>query len=458
MKTKKLGVCLLATLFTLAAAGCSADKDNKRTKELEERISALEAELESKNGQVSRLESELAETKAELDDKKTSISEAEQKIQMMESGAYSVKVTDIDGEVLANEIFYVSEYETLWDAMAAKMNLVGSNGWITSVAGTIQDYNWSPMLYENGVQAVNDTAQTVKLDKGDQFEIKMECWAEVDYGYGKTFADEYEALIDKAIYHYAKNQMKTLLAKRTTYADSAYWIDMSVNLMASNNYDTSVFNVNSVTDAFKESVASCDTSELTGANLAKYFYAARNLGQDLTEFEENYKKNGLDTLTKEDGTLVKYSEYTTPFILAPAYSLGLADSIPAGLKNTEYRAGTTYGTDGLCWQYTQMALYNEMDPDELENLKYKESMNDVSAALFMMPEAAFNVDMRSYDIRVDGQDVDYIKLFMDTYFDKETMQFDIEKKANNMSSCQIYASLMAYKVQRDKQKAANIFA
>jgi hypothetical protein len=37
------------------------------------------------------------------------------------------------------------------------------------------------------------------------------------------------------------------------------------------------------------------------------------------------------------------------------------------------------------------------------------------------------------------------------------MQFDTEKLSNDMSSNQIYAALVAYKIQRDTASAQNLF-
>jgi hypothetical protein len=56
------------------------------------------------------------------------------------------------------------------------------------------------------------------------------------------------------------------------------------------------------------------------------------------------------------------------------------------------------------------------------------------------------------------ENTDIIKYLFDNHFDSENYQFDMEKAERDYSSNQIYASLMAYKVQRDKGTGVILFA
>jgi hypothetical protein len=73
----------------------------------------------------------------------------------------------------------------------------------------------------------------------------------------------------------------------------------------------------------------------------------------------------------------------------------------------------------------------------------------------LMAYAANNYNVRDYDFYESNDIIEYL---FDNYYDKETKNFTIEKNDGDISSSQIYAALMAYKIQRDQKKAVNIFA
>ena len=80
-----------------------------------------------------------------------------------------------------------------------------------------------------------------------------------------------------------------------------------------------------------------------------------------------------------------------------------------------------------------------------------------SIANILFPLVAMNKNPR--DFALDESNTDLIKYLFDNCYDKEEMVFETEKLGTgDYSSNQIYASLMAYKIQRDQKKAVNIFA
>ena len=92
----------------------------------------------------------------------------------------------------------------------------------------------------------------------------------------------------------------------------------------------------------------------------------------------------------------------------------------------------------------------EISFDKLENSLSK----DVSLSTMILPFAASNKSVRSVK---NNEGVDVIEYLFDNYFDQSTMKFTTEKAAEDYSSNQIYANLIAYKIQRDTNKSCNLF-
>lgn len=376
---------------------------------------------------------------------------------------YTIEVYDIDNALVSEKNIDMETYPTLWEGLNNNFTVVAEDTQyghlIKSIDGTVIDPNWSLMIYENGIAAENGV-DYLTVQAEDVFTFKNECWNTQDFEYG-TF-DEYDVLVDMAIYKYAKNVLPGKLEAYTSFEKSLPWELLSIYNMAQNGYDTNIFNVDKLTDAYKTSVIQANVADLpnasetpSDANYARWYYAARALGTDLTAFKDAYSTY-LEGLTAYSS----WGEYTLPFTLSFAKALELDSKIADAVKAPTYRASTEYGPDGLAWQYTGMSVYNEITKETLMkdlaattlNASYSKS---VSLASCILPYAANNISARDVEF---AESEDIIEYLFANYYDSDTYQFDLEKSAGDASSNQIYAALMAYKIQRDKKKAVNILA
>ena len=376
-----------------------------------------------------------------------------------DEGSYTVKVYDIDDELIGEKTIKLNPSSTVLSQLEENFNVESYEGsWgtvLTSINNSVVDNNYYLAIYENGSLA-STGVDGLEANPGDVFEYKVECWKTIAFGY--TF-DEYDILVDKAIYHYAKNGLKTSLANSNSFLDSTYWQAMAINLMKNNGYDTNLFNVNLFTDAYKNSLYGVDYDNMpnltawpTDANYAKWYYAARLFNVE----DENFTSH----FSAQIGGITSYrDEYSLPFNLSIAKEMNLDSLVSSDVLHTTYRASLEYGTDGIAWQLTGMALYNtladsEFDVFTLENIQ-KNYAKDVSTAIILLPFAATNKNPREFNITENEDLLEYLFSF----YNQDSYKFNIElDSSTDSSSNQIYASLMAYKVQRDLGKAVVLFA
>ena len=389
----------------------------------------------------------------------TTITTTETKTTTKEKDSYTIKVYDIDDELIGEKTIELNDSSTVVNDLEENFEVVSTQSQygtsLVSINNSVVDSNYYLAIYENGSYA-SVGVDGLEANDGDVFEFKVECWNTIAFGYA---FDEYDILVDKAIYHYAKNGLKTSLANSNSFLDSTYWQAMAINLMKNNNYDSNLFNVNLFTDAYKNSLSGVDfsnmpnlTSWATDANYAKWYYAARLFNVENEDFTSEFAAY-LEGLTRYR------DEYSLPFNLSIAKEMNLDSKVSNDLLNTTYRASLEYGTDGIAWQLTGMAVYNTLDDSEfdvftLENIQ-KSYTQDVSSALILLPFAAANKNAREFNITADEDLLEFVFSF----YNQDSYKFNIElDPTNDYSSNQIYASLMAYKVQRDKNKAVVLFA
>lgn len=400
---------------------------------------------------------EVSTSKTSVD---TTITTTETKTTTKEKDSYTIKVYDIDDELIGEKTIELNDSSTIVNDLEENFEVVSTQSQygtsLVSINNSVIDSNYYLAIYENGSYA-SVGVDGLEANDGDVFEFKVECWNTIASGYGAF--DEYDILVDKAIYHYAKNGLKTSLANSNSFLDSTYWQAMAVNLMKNNNYDSNLFNVNLFTDAYKNSLSGVDfsnmpnlTSWATDANYAKWYYAARLFNVENEDFTSEFAAY-LEGLTRYR------DEYSLPFNLSIAKEMNLDSKVSNDLLNTTYRASLEYGTDGIAWQLTGMAVYNTLDDSEfdvftLENIQ-KSYTQDVSAALILLPFAAANKNAREFNITADEDLLEFVFSF----YNQDSYKFNIElDPTNDFSSNQIYASLMAYKVQRDKNQGVILFA
>ena len=365
------------------------------------------------------------------------------------SGSYQIKITDIDGELLGSKTIELTNETSVWEDLKANFDVTYTNGdygaYISSINNSIVDSNYYLAIYENN-SAASTGVEGLVADNKDVFEFKVECWNTISSGYGTM--DEYDVLVDKAIYGY----MKQLdLSTSTTYADSTYWDLMTINLAKNNFYDSNVFNYDSISQAVKDEVNGVDVSTLTGANILKYFVYARALSLDVATLKTSVTSY-LETLPDS------YSAYVTPFIVSASYGLGIQHEKLTTLTNVEISTDLTWGPDASIWQFATSSLYNEeLNADDLALYTTKlDYENCCSTAIVLQAFAALNENVR--DSKYEVNEKDLIEVLFDNYYNETTNEIEYTKGVENTySSNQVIASLMAYKVCRDTGKKANIY-
>jgi len=451
-KIKLIFISLLAIFGIVSLAGCSSDDSN--TDELEAKI----AELEEENQTLTDENSELTEKNTTLTEENSTLSEEnaaleEELAELKKKAAFEIAVYDIDDELLGEEVLVAGSYDSLWDALDANFDVVATETsyghYITSINSSVVDANYYVAIYENG-----EMAQTgidgLTIDAGDLFEFKVECWNTTSSGYGAF--DDYDVLVDKALYHYAKTYMQDLNAQSTTYSDSNYWNYMLNNLMIANSYDTNLFKT-LTNDSVKSELESEDVTALSGADIGKYYYAAKSFGVDLTSFTAAYQT----VITDIDTT---YSDYVTPFVISPAKELNVTSDNLTTLVENATQSSTEYGIDGLVWQVATLAMFDKYDDATiLSNFNYRTTTYGcTSVAIQLQAFAALNVSARDSAYEVDSKDI--IEVLFDDFYDSDLglIKVATSDTGTNMSTNQIYASLAAYKVQRDKGAAAYLYA
>ena len=472
MKKKFLKLVLLAlsaiSLLTVQACDKKDYAKEESVQSLEEKINALDTKIKELDDKASKTtveecSKELASLKTLVESYK--IDELKSKISVLEetlinlsanndenkTAYYTVNIYDLDGELLTTKKLKGTGNDRFFDNLTLDFDVNYTESeyghYLKSINGQIEDPNWYVSIYENGAYSQVGVDQ-LHIDDGDVFDFKVECWNTVESGYG--ILDSYDVNVDKAIYHYAKTYLKDTFANATSYKDSRYWDNMIIYAMASNGYDKRLFNADNFSKDYVDSVKNEDVSTLSGANIGKWFYAARNLGVDLTSFKTSYQ-------TYLEGLTSYGSEYVMPFTTSPAVYLEMSNYISNDVKNTTYRAETSWGIDGLTWQIANLALFNDLNESELETFTASDKGNGISTALCLLPYAALNKNVRA---NKNDSNKDLLEVLFDTYYDSELdlIKWKTTDTKITGNSNQIYASLVAYKVNRDLGKKVSIFA
>ena len=265
------------------------------------------------------------------------------KIVVEDPGTFTIKVIDLDGEVLVNDEVAVDKYDNLYELIKndyeADASMSEYGAWINSIKGSVVDANWSMMLYVNGVSSW-DSADKVAPKKDDVVEFRNECWAAVDYGYGASM-DEVDVLLDQIVYHYLKNEMKATVEGITDYTGSTYWEMLMIDLVKRSLMDSKVVDYK-LTEELKAALNAVNVNELEGANIGKYYSHAKVAGLVSDDFEAAY--------TTVLAGLTEWSDYVTPFVVFPAAFLDLGAKVPEALKTSAINGDTTWGPTGNLWK------------------------------------------------------------------------------------------------------------
>lgn len=425
---KKIKVLSLAGLSLLALTGC--------------------------NGEVKSTSSTATET--------STTSTLEQEIN------YTVKVYDIDGELLFDKALKTKDKTSLFLDLNKETTMVAEAGdfghFVSSINNSIVDNNYALMLYENGTLSsvgIDDIA----LDEGDEIVIKNECWNE-------RF-DDTEKLLDKAIYKYVKKYLIEDIAdddleslnKPSEYNGvvsytkfSNYWTYLCVGLLKDNGYNIDIKNKNTT---IYNAIKNYDLTTLSDTDYGKYYYYAKAFDINLDSFKAKYSDFIVDDLP----TTYDYGEYSIPFEIAPAKKLNITSDKITTLINTTYTPDTSWGYDGYNWMYIANVLHGkEKNLTYLSEIANATYYDITGMALSIASFAASNVDVRGTTYKKNNKDL--VETILESYDNTLGLIKYLESDTSiNYSTNQIYSSLIAYKYQRDSRlsyvsnpKAVNIFA
>ncbi|MDY5940336.1 MAG: hypothetical protein SPJ23_01640 [Eubacteriales bacterium] len=460
-KMTKLLAALMVVVLLLSAVSCgTGDALNETVDSLKASVATLQAENEALKRQAIEAKESLANQNAALTtlkegleakiaDAEAQIKDAEAKLQALEAfmkGQYQIRVVDLDGEVLVDDTIKCTDSASVTATLTEKYNMVSYQGeygtTIVSIAGSIVDANYYVSITENGIYSSVGVDGLV-IDPGDVFEFKVECWNTLASGYGTM--DEYDILVDKTIYAYMKHIFPTQIASAKTYTGSIYWEQVAATYMASKGYDSNLFRFE-YSDAFKEALLAVDVTTLSDTNLMKVYYAQKSLGNTLSE-------DYIATLHTAAASCKSY------WLLPMTKALDIETDAVASYVANAPSTSVNWGPDMSVWEYVLKGLYSDYDEGNYLDL-YTSRLdwgNGTSTALVLLAFAKDGVDPRSEAYEQDGKDI--IEVLFDTYYDSELnlVKWKTTDTGAAMSTNQIYASLMAYKVCRDTGAPANIF-
>ena len=118
---------------------------------------------------------------------------------------YKIVITDIDGENLGSKDIELTENRSVFDDLVANFDVNYTTSeygpYLSSINNSVIDVNYYLAIYENN-QAASTGVDGLVADENDVFEFKVECWNTLSSGYGTL--DDYDLLVDKAIYGYMK--------------------------------------------------------------------------------------------------------------------------------------------------------------------------------------------------------------------------------------------------------------
>lgn len=440
-KIKYLILCFIGAFVLAFAAGCSADD---KIDELETKVSDLEtknSDLETKNNSLKTendsLKSELESLKKENENLKKLV-------------CYQIEVYDWDNSKLGSKNVSIYDYDTFYEGLVANFEVEATEStyghYITSINNSLVDPNYSMMIYKNG-EASAVGVDSIEFSAGDVFTFKNECWNTVASGWGKL--DETDILVDKIVYGYAKNYLD--LSKQTTFTASNYWDFMTINLIGGNSsYKNTLYNTSSVSDTFKSALKLDSISK--PVDYGKYYYAAKALGVDLTDFKTKYSE-----YLASDSFTSSYVAYTSPFVIGANKALEINNEKITTMVSSGLTASTKWGIDDLAWQTSVYTLYTDYTKEDLTTFEVKDYGNAASTALAIMAYSCAGINVRSVE-NTDGKDL--IEILVENYYDstKNFVNYSSSQTGVQFSTNQIYAALVAYKVCRDTGSKAALFA
>ena len=445
-KITRILVALLTVTILLGVTACfPTSQQSGELEALQATVTQLQTENQDLKQQAIQAKEELANQKSALEALKQETDEKIKNLEAFIKGQYQIKVIDLDGEVLVDSFVYCRDSASVTETLTEQFDMVSYQSdygtTIVSIASSIVDPNYYVSITENGKYAEVGVDGLV-ADAGDVFEFKVECWNTLASGYGTM--DEYDLLVDKAIYGYLKNILPVQSMAETSWTGSLYWDQIATTFMAAHGYDANAFQL-SYTALYEASVEATDVTTLSGTNLMKYYYAQKSLGNEIPE----------EFITKLHAEI---STSCSDWLLPLAKALGVSTN---GVTAAIAQAPSTsmeWGPDVSIWSYVQKGLYQDYDGYLSTYSSKLDWGNGTSTALVLLAFAKDGIDPRDTAYKKNGKDL--IEVLFDTYYDADQNLIKVyaTDTGTNYSTNQLYASLMAYKACRDMGTAVNIFA
>ena len=416
MKKKRIILSIALASISLFAISSCGDNEEKSSS------SIIESSSEEKKSSSS------------AEEKSSSVSSSD------EEGTYTVTVYDIDGEKLSTYNIDIEKGKSFVDQLKENANVKYTDeSWgtyIKAIDNSIEDGNYFLALYENNVASMVGVDQ-IQLDDGDVIDFKVEC-------YNSSFT-ETDKLVDKAVYQYLKKYLNNDFTNDTSF--SKYWSYICYYLLGDNS--TKYVTLNSDLSAYLDTY---DVTSLSDTNYGKYYYTARAYGKNLDSFKTQYK-TFLDGITSPVGT------YTIPFEVSFAKNLNISSDIIDLVKDANYDTEPSWGSyDGTNWYYVaQLACGKDANTSFLTSISQASYNNSTSLAISLDSFAASGVNPNQSAYLKDGKSL--VERLFDSY-DEELglIKYKTTDTSTEMSTNQIYTSLISYKAFRDSGKAVNYLA
>jgi len=369
--------------------------------------------------------------------------------------SYSLKVVDLDGEVLLDKNLNTTENTNLVKALENETKLVSSNTefgtYLVSINDSIVDQNYFLSIYVNGTPA-STGADGIIINDNDQIEIKNECWNTIESGYGTL--DNTDLLVDKTIY-------KTYKEFKEIYKEASY-IPYDALFAYSNfkNVGYSIDTKNLFTDTIKNNYKNIDYSTLTLSDTFKTAISLYALGSDVTAIKQYITNSSFDLSAPFTET---YAAYTYDVMKLFNIQASNYNDYVNKINNINLAANET-----SCMCVPAIKLLNdEYDFSEFVNaikgsltengFSYSMSyggVDYVTCNASSTAQAIIALTTIGEDLKEDGFKVNNKNLIeiLFNYYDEETKLFyDYENDSNNLiyAEPQALAALISYKILRD---------
>lgn len=369
---------------------------------------------------------------------------------------YSVKVVDLDGEVVFEKNLTTKNKNSLFLDLNREATVVADASdlghYIYSINGTISDPNYYLALYENDTYSLVGVDE-VTIDEGDKFTFKSECFNLEGNGYGGTMTAT-DLKVDKIIYSSYKKLKEVykdmtyvpydLLFAYSKLEKLGYDVDSKKIFpdAVKSNYDNVSFTNMSIGDTFKTAISLYALEkDLTGV---KEYISSSSF--DLTEAFVETSAVYLDDVMSLLGVQASnYADYTT---LLSNLTLDVNETscmYVSAMKRLDNYNFDNFVT-GIKSALTSNGFSYTMN---FGGVDYT-ACNASSTSQAILALTTLGKNLKSEEFKV-GQET-LIDVLLKYYDEEKGLFFDSEGDTYNLSYAepQSLAALISYKIFNDK--------